>query len=130
MFASIGGATETMLGGEDGGDVLAVAQELIDQMLAIRQEGGMVAKEGHTLTCYKGVVEVGKGITGDDSWGGGHSDCVLGGAVVTLGAGLTTGADQQGEGEKGKIVYFHHTRYLVSKIVQKNGDCNSRGEFI
>ena len=111
MFASIGDATETMLGGEDGGDFLAVAQELIDQMLAIGQEGGVVAKEGHALTCYQGVVEFGKGITGNDGAGGGQRCCFLGGAVVALGAGLTTGADQQGEDEKGKIVYFHHSKF-------------------
>ena len=111
MLAGIGGATEAMLGGEDGGDLLTVAQELIDQVLAIGQEGGVVAKEGHALTSNQGVVEVGTGITGDDSWGGGHSVCVLGGTVVALGAGLTTGAEQQGEGEKGKIVYFHHSKF-------------------
>jgi len=130
MFASIGGATEAVLGGEDGGDVLAVAQELVNEVLAIGQEGGMVAEEGHTLACYQGVVKLSAGITGNNGAGGGQRCCFLRGAVVALGAGLTTGAEQQGEGEKGKIVYFHHTRYLVSKIVQKNGDCNSRGEFI
>lgn len=111
MLAGIGGASEAMLGGEDGGDLMTVAQELIDQVLTIGQEGGMVAEEGHTLTCYQGVVKLSAGITGNDGAGGGQRCCFLGGAVVALGAGLTTGADQQGEGEKGKIVYFHHSKF-------------------
>ena len=49
MLASIGGAPEAMLGGEKGGDTDAVADEAVEEMFAIRQQGGVIAKEGYTL---------------------------------------------------------------------------------
>jgi hypothetical protein len=49
MTVSSGGAPEAMLGGEKGGDTDAVADETVEEMFAIRQQGGVIAKEGYTL---------------------------------------------------------------------------------